>query len=179
MNEQQLLAATKNASVSARGMAPPGDEETESLHQAYLSLGELLDRRTIEVNEHWLVNAILQEHPRGGAAQQPARSEAWLAMAALAASLLLMVSLAAIQFRDSGQRLAVVATAPAASNAAADLNASDDAQLAWENDAWDSRLEEVREFATAYRSGGFLRFESTAWSASQARQEVEAELDTM
>jgi hypothetical protein len=180
MNEQQLkLATSRTNHVLSK------DEETESLHQTYLALGELLDRQSNEVDQQRLIAAVLQDRPTSSAAYPAARSEAYLAMAALAASLLLMVSLAATQFIGSGQSVASLPNTTTVANNASNANIETDTTvpendpLAWENDGWEERLEGARDFAAAYRTGSLLQLDATAWSASQVRQELESDLDSL
>jgi hypothetical protein len=170
--EQQLRIAT---SRTANG---PIDDETESLRQSFAALGDLLDRQSNDVDDEWLIASVLQDRPRGSAADYPIRSEAWLVMSALAASLLLLISLAATQFSSRPSTLAVNS---AKGNGNKPLVATADESedgLSWDDD-WDSQYEQAREFAASYRTGGFLRLEATTWSASEALRELRAELDSM
>jgi len=163
--EQQLLAATSR-------QAPARSEpEVEPLRQGYLALAELLEKQNDEVDEAGLVAAVLADRPQR--AGQGLRSEAWLAMSALAASVLLMVSLAATQFGGSAAK---VPGPLVQDNANETVDA--DPQLAWD-DHWDAWLDEVRDSATAYRMARFTKLEVTAWSTNEALQEFDEELNPL
>lgn len=165
LSEQQLLAAT------SRQAPERSDPEVASLRQGYLALAELLQKQDDAVDQAGLVSDVLANCPQR--VGQGRRSEAWMAMLALAASVLLMVSLAATQFGGQGS-VARIQPEVSETNTPEDV----DPQLAWD-DHWDSRLEEARESAAAYRMARFTRWEATTWSASEALREIDEELSSI
>ena len=187
MNDQRLEHLLHSA--TSRGAPVADDEETESLRHAYATLGQLLAQQHNQIDEVALVESIFEEsrHSSSGISNR----EAWLAMAALAASILVFVGLAVSQLGTSTKlatvlpntgphkietaKLPEVATTEPEQATAPDAL---DSSLAWD-DPWEDRLEVARDYAAEYRLRGYTRLESTSWSASQALREVEVELESL
>ena len=172
--EQQLCTAT------SRQRSTDLPEETQALQQSYLALADLLDEQTIDIDEARLVAAVLHGVARPASATNLARTEAWLAMLSLAASLLLIVSLATMQF--SGQARLVVSVASTAATVVTKEQATSPEivppGLAWD-DNWEAKLDEIRDSAADYRTTDSTHFESTAWNAGEALRELQADLNSL
>ena len=166
--EQQLRTAT------SRQRSRDLPDETQALQQSYLALANLLDQQTNDVDEARLVAVVLNQEARPRLTASWPLSEAWLAMTTLAASLLLIVSLATTQF--TGQ-LRPIASVPATEEQKP-LIETVPSSVAWDDD-WEVKLDKISDSAADYRTTDFTHFESTAWNAGEALRELQADLNSL
>src|SRR5687767_10951395 len=93
--EQMLRLAT------SRSAKAPADEEAATLQRTFRSLGVLLERQQRPVCEAELLEAVLGSDQAIAATAKRSQREGWLAMGALAASLLVFMGLGLWRAGDS------------------------------------------------------------------------------
>lgn len=168
--EQQMqLATRRNSSVAM-------NEETQSLHQAYLGLADLLEDTDDAIDAEALVDAVLSA-PNHRRERASTLEHSWTGFLATAASFLLLVPLAESQWAARSAST-VVAKSPAVveSPLPTDAQVAEEAEPAWDDD-WDARFDQAESSIAEARWSRFqfTRFEAAAWNAYEQRQALKAE----
>lgn len=178
MNESQQLRQLE----AATGRSPVhGDEEMQSLQRAYLSLALLLEDQPNHVDEAALLAALMPT-ARTLAPLDLTRHESWLALPALAAALVLIVSLAISNITatsgnaktTNSQPIAIVPPALGSIEEASPVFDPDN--LAWD-DGWDEQLDYAYLYAAEFYRTCLSRVESGTYSVGEELRELQAELD--
>lgn len=157
MNDQkslydQLLLAT------SRKPLVRGDYETRSLQAAYQSLAEMLERAELPIDEEALIQATLRPEEIGPA-NCTSKFRNWLPILAVAASTLLLVSLARFGVQDGANQVAEYKTIEPA--------------LSWDDD-WDERVAEIKIYSTSIDSPTLTTSELRSWSLGKDIENVES-----
>lgn len=164
-NQQELRLRKATSRIPASAM----DEETQALQFAYASLADLLDRQSLEVDEAALVQAVLGQDDV--AAMRRSSQESWAAMLALAASLLVVLSLAGLHYTNRP-----AASAPRFAANTSGVEAPSE-ESAWEDANWELRLEDLHTSAAELNSPWLSNMEASSWNADESLREMREELE--
>jgi hypothetical protein len=137
------------------------------MHDAFGRLGSLLEQNAGDINEAALVSAVLGESQAEQAKSFADRSQ-WLPLLAVAASLLLLLTLAYNNSKSTAERIA--ARDPVKSSL------ENETSLAW-NDGWEEEVAELRSYSVSLTAPSVTSPEIQTWFFGEDLERTEAEWD--